>query len=60
MNGAASLAGDRRLVVATPAAAHADSQLQITAIGGHPDPTVLTALLLMKRQALVPSRLRAP
>jgi TRAP-type uncharacterized transport system fused permease subunit len=49
-------------VVATPGGGIMPiSQLQITALGlAILIPTVLTALLLMKRQALVPSRLRAP
>jgi hypothetical protein len=37
------------------------SQWQITALGlAILVPTVLTALLLLRRQALVPSQLRAP
>jgi hypothetical protein len=49
-------------VVATPGGGIMPiSQLQITALGlAILIPTVLTALLLMKRQTLVPSRLRAP
>jgi hypothetical protein len=51
-----------RFVVATPGGGIMPiSQLQITGIGlAIVMPTVLLALMLMRRQALVPSQLRAP